>query len=389
MEDVMSYPTTIHYVDDDVFLTPANMPEIRSRFAYERDRLTTRAIQLGVTPDTLIEALYRIPDEYLADILASYENDCVRSELVRTATVCETATHEMFVSMLETGIIELPDPQLRLDLRHLNAPKEESDYEGEDGDSIGVAGAQKDEPPPKARKFYPISATQGDFDDDDTTSWYKDLPQKTAPTTIVHEQQRDNNPVDMFLVALYGQITAGSDTYTELTGKQGQFTAGVDTYAELTVIRKSVLATLTPCPDIKPSPIRLQGVGGHSKSCGFIQIAVTLQHGWIPVHLSVYILDDAAMPDGVDILFGVDTQQLIGMDIDSANHVIYCHAFGGEIFLDALEAINRRRQCPPLTILASCSGGSFIYCTCTNLGTIYPSGMLSKLMSRAYKLRPN
>jgi hypothetical protein len=51
MEDVMSYPTTIHYVDDDVTLTPANMPELRSRFAYERDRLTIRAIQLGVTPD--------------------------------------------------------------------------------------------------------------------------------------------------------------------------------------------------------------------------------------------------------------------------------------------------------------------------------------------------
>ena len=43
MEDVMSYPTL------------ANMPEIRSRFAYERDRLTTRVIQPGVTPDTLIE----------------------------------------------------------------------------------------------------------------------------------------------------------------------------------------------------------------------------------------------------------------------------------------------------------------------------------------------
>jgi len=121
-----------------------------------------------------------MPDEYLAEILASYENDCVRSELVRTATVgsvrselvlnataCETATHDMLGSMLATGIIEpqpypyveLPDPQLRLDLRHLNAPKEESDYEGEDGDSIGVAGAQQDEPLPKARKFYPISAT--------------------------------------------------------------------------------------------------------------------------------------------------------------------------------------------------------------------------------------
>ena len=34
-------------------------------------RLTNRADQLGVTPDTLVESLYRIPDTYLANILAS------------------------------------------------------------------------------------------------------------------------------------------------------------------------------------------------------------------------------------------------------------------------------------------------------------------------------
>ncbi len=35
----------------------------------------------------MIDALYRIPDAYLAHILASYENDRVRSELVRNAPV--------------------------------------------------------------------------------------------------------------------------------------------------------------------------------------------------------------------------------------------------------------------------------------------------------------
>jgi hypothetical protein len=47
--------------------------------------LTTRAIQLGVTPDTLVAALYRIPDEYLDNILAPYKNDHGQSELVRNA----------------------------------------------------------------------------------------------------------------------------------------------------------------------------------------------------------------------------------------------------------------------------------------------------------------
>ena len=49
--------------------------------------LRTRAIQLGVTPNTLIEALHRIPDEYLANIITSYANNRVRSELVHNAPV--------------------------------------------------------------------------------------------------------------------------------------------------------------------------------------------------------------------------------------------------------------------------------------------------------------
>ena len=33
-----------------------------------RTRLTNRVDQLGVTPDTLVEGLYRIPDTYLANM---------------------------------------------------------------------------------------------------------------------------------------------------------------------------------------------------------------------------------------------------------------------------------------------------------------------------------
>jgi hypothetical protein len=90
--DVMSSQNTIHYVDDVMLLTPYDGPERRFQFAttavhhisppYERERLTARAIQLGVTPDTLIEALYRIPDEYLNHILAPYKNDRGQSDLV-------------------------------------------------------------------------------------------------------------------------------------------------------------------------------------------------------------------------------------------------------------------------------------------------------------------
>ena len=60
----------------------------RTSSPYERasyECLTTRAIQLGVTPDTLIAALYGIPDEYLDNILAPYKNDRGRSELIHNA----------------------------------------------------------------------------------------------------------------------------------------------------------------------------------------------------------------------------------------------------------------------------------------------------------------
>jgi len=60
----MSSSNMIHYVDDAMLLTLSDVPELRFRLATdaiermsspyesERERLTTRAIQLGVTPDT-------------------------------------------------------------------------------------------------------------------------------------------------------------------------------------------------------------------------------------------------------------------------------------------------------------------------------------------------
>ena len=46
-------------------------------------RLTNRADQLRVTPDTLVESLYRIPDTYFAEILTSLDHDRRRSEMVQ------------------------------------------------------------------------------------------------------------------------------------------------------------------------------------------------------------------------------------------------------------------------------------------------------------------
>ena len=76
------------------------------------------------------------------------------------------------------------------------------------------------------------------------------------------------------------------------------------------------------------------------------------------------------MPHGVDILFGVQFQQHFGLEIDCSNHVIFSTYHRGEIPLDALSAIQRRQQCQPLNILATCSGGSFVISTFINLG--YP-----------------
>ena len=61
-------------------------------------RLTNRADQLGVPTDTLVESLYRIPDTYFATILASYESDHRRSEMVQTAI--RTMPHHVNRSIL-------------------------------------------------------------------------------------------------------------------------------------------------------------------------------------------------------------------------------------------------------------------------------------------------
>jgi hypothetical protein len=158
--------------------------------------------------------------------------------------------------------------------------------------------------------------------------------------------------VEMFLAHILGQPVI----------------TGVDTFAEITCIRTSVLQTLHPCPPMQPSPVRLHGVGGISDSSGFVYLPVRLQYGLHDVTLPVYIMPDEAMPRGVDLLLGVDTQNLLRLEIDSANHVIFSHALRADIFLSPLADLSCRRKCPPLNVLATCSGGSFIYCTFINLG---------------------
>ena len=143
---------------------------------------------------------------------------------------------------------------------------------------------------------------------------------------------------------------------------------GVDTFAEVTAIGLSVWHKLSPRPEIQPSQIKLHGVGGSSVSQGFAVLPVTLQAGFRLVFVNAYIMNDNAMPTGVDLLLGVDTQLLLSMELDITNHVIFCQEFRADIFLYDATTLSRRRQCRPLTVFASCSGPSFIYLQLVNLG---------------------
>ena len=143
---------------------------------------------------------------------------------------------------------------------------------------------------------------------------------------------------------------------------------GVDTFAEVTAIRLSVWNQLSPRPEIQPSQIRLHGVGGSSVSQGFAVLPVRLQAGFRLAMVPAFIMNDNAMPTGVDLLLGIDTQRLLSMELDIANHVIFCQTVRADIFLYDTATLSRRRQCRPLTVFASCSGPSFIYLQLVNLG---------------------
>ena len=147
-----------------------------------------------------------------------------------------------------------------------------------------------------------------------------------------------------------------------------QVCTGVDTYAEVTALSLSAWKQLSPRPAIQPSKIKLNGVGGSSVSHGFAVLSVTLQAGFRPLLVHAYIMNDEAMPNGVDFLLGIDTQLQLSMEFDSMNHVIFCHELRSDIFLYDAATLKRRRQCRPLTVFASCSGPSFIYLQMINLG---------------------
>ena len=87
-----------------------------------------------------------------------------------------------------------------------------------------------------------------------------------------------------------------------------QVRTGVDTFAEVTAIGLSVWHKLSPRPEIQPSQIKLHGVGGSSVSQGFAVLPVMLQAGFRLVMVPAYIMNDDAMPTGVDLLLGIDTR---------------------------------------------------------------------------------
>ena len=66
-------------------------------------RLTNRADQLRVTPDTLVESLYRIHDTYFAEILTSLDHDRRRSEMVQNDI--RAVPHRVNRSILESPVI--------------------------------------------------------------------------------------------------------------------------------------------------------------------------------------------------------------------------------------------------------------------------------------------
>ena len=85
---------------------------------------------------------------------------------------------------------------------------------------------------------------------------------------------------------------------------------GVDTFAEVTALSLSAWHKLSPRPEIQPSQIKLHGVGGSSVSQGFVVLPVMLQVGFRLVMVPPYIINDDAMPTGVDLLLGIDTQNI-------------------------------------------------------------------------------
>jgi hypothetical protein len=84
--------------------------------------------------------------------------------------------------------------------------------------------------------------------------------------------------------------------------------------------------------------------------------------------IQAYVVDAGVIPQNVDLLLGLDSQNQLDITIDPPAHSIFVRSQSLEIRTDTPVKFATRMSAAPLTVVATNSGASFVYCMFKNLG---------------------
>ena len=113
-------------------------------------------------------------------------------------------------------------------------------------------------------------------------------------------------------------------------------------------------------------PLQMSGIGRDAPSISkAVQIPLQLQWGARPVYVYAYV---GRTPRNVDLLMGVDVLKFLDAKVDpSSKRVVFRNA-DLVVPLESVQDNLRRVLTKPISVLTSCSGCNYVYCTLRNLG---------------------
>ena len=142
-----------------------------------------------------------------------------------------------------------------------------------------------------------------------------------------------------------------------------RLTVGPDSFADVSLISPDKVS-----PEWKTTqmaPMSVTGIGGKADLVTSVEIPMRLQWGAPLILIHAYV---AATPPDVDLLMGVDVLDFLHAKIDRGAPRVTFPPLGISMQLSSVGANLRRVATRPLTVLATCSGCNFVYCTMRNLG---------------------
>ncbi|MDP4972005.1 MAG: DNA cytosine methyltransferase, partial [Pontimonas sp.] len=141
---------------------------------------------------------------------------------------------------------------------------------------------------------------------------------------------------------------------------------GFDTWAETTLVRRS---RVDPGWEVVSCvATHLRGIGGDVAMGDRVAVPVTWRHKGEQTVVLARVMDDAAMPAGLDMLLGTSTQARLSVVIDAKYDRVEIRELGQVINTEGVWTLRARMEAEPLRVLDLCAGTSTAYSVFWDMG---------------------